>query len=172
MLLWLLKLRSDPMVSNWRSWRVRQFVLNLKGDKCRHPWDRGSNRRDRHPNLFPDQMWLRYYGDGDLLQNQILVNDFVYNCRCCKMRRCDRHKKSKSRGILHVLEYRIHGTKYCSLFSCAPVFVNRWSVCTTSWYRQEVPFFLCLGHGLRKIDWELNHKKYIRISFNTYLECQ
>ena len=30
--------------------------------------------------------------------------------------------------------------------------------CSTSWYRQEVPFFL--GYGLRKIDWELNHKKY------------
>ena len=40
----------------------------------------------------------------------------------------------------------------------------------TSWFRQEVPFFL--GHGLREIDWELNHKKYIRINFNTYLECQ
>ena len=40
----------------------------------------------------------------------------------------------------------------------------------TNWYRQEVPFFL--GHGLRKIDWELNHEKYIRINFNTYLECQ
>ena len=25
-----------------------------------------------------------------------------------------------------------------------------------SWYRQEVPFFL--GYGLRKTDWELNHK--------------
>ena len=43
-------------------------------------------------------------------------------------------------------------------------------IISTSWYRQEVPFFL--GYGLRKIDWELNHKNYIRINSNTYLECQ
>ena len=40
----------------------------------------------------------------------------------------------------------------------------------TNWFRWEVPFFL--GHGLRNINWELNHKKYIKINFNTYLECQ
>ena len=33
-------------------------------------------------------------------------------------------------------------------------------------------FRFFLGHGLRKIDWELNHKKYIRINFNAYFECQ
>ena len=29
-----------------------------------------------------------------------------------------------------------------------------------------------LGYGLRKIDWDLNDKKYIRINFNTYTGCQ
>ena len=40
-------------------------------------------------------------------------------------------------------------------------------------------FLLCIRichlkseYGLRKIDWELSHKKHIRINFNTYLECQ
>ena len=40
----------------------------------------------------------------------------------------------------------------------------------TRWSRQEVPFFL--GYGLRKIDWELSHEKYIRINFNIHIECQ
>ena len=53
----------------------------------------------------------------------------------------------------NILKIELEGPVYLSMF--IRIFNSKKS--KNYYNRQEVPFFL--GHGLRQIDWELNHKK-------------